>query len=289
MDLVKAILMETMHSAVQSGLTFLRQYRREDPLELDDDRFLTLHEWFLRELSTIDTLADHLNEPERASYGALCSRCHKRYLAIKEARANENLLAIARSAGTATEENPSRYGRYASPPLVTTQLATFRSCKNSKSTFQASSLRSLLHFRDCNSVAMVGSGSLPATLLWLRDNFSMLRYVGLDIDPGCVKTATELVSAIGIDKVHFELIDGRQYDFSGFDFVYVANHVVPKRAVLEQIARSTSVRQVVVREPTPVGELLAEAVRSNLPPAFVADAAAAPGGMMSYDLLLRRV
>jgi hypothetical protein len=88
MDLVKAILMETMHSAVQSGLTFLRQYRREDPLELDDDRFLTLHEWFLRELSTIDTLADHLNEPERASYGALCSRCHKRYLAIKEARAN---------------------------------------------------------------------------------------------------------------------------------------------------------------------------------------------------------
>jgi hypothetical protein len=127
-------------------------------------------------------------------------------------------------------------------------------------------------------------------LLWLRDNFPLLHYVGLDIDPDCVKMATELVSALGIDNIRFELIDGREYDFAGFDFAYVANHVVPKRAVLEQIARSTSVRQVVVREPTPVGALLAEAVRADLPPVFVADSAGAPSGIvgMSYDLLLRR-
>jgi hypothetical protein len=117
----------------------------------------------------------------------------------------------------------------------------------------------------------------------------VFRYVGLDIDLGCVKMAAELVAALGIVNVHFELIDGRQYDFGGFDFVYVANHVVPKRAVFEQIARSTSVRRVVVREPTRIGELLAEAVRSNLPPVFVADAAGAESGLMSYDLLLRRV
>jgi len=58
--------------------------------------------------------------------------------------------------------------------------------------------------------------------------------------------------------------------------------------VLEQIARSTSVRRVVVREPTRGGELLAEAVRFNLPSVFVADAAGVEVGIMMYDLLLRR-
>jgi hypothetical protein len=283
------LTVETVVTETQSGLGFLRQYQRETPLDLDDDRFVRLHEWFLHELSTIDSLADHLNDAERSSYGDLCSRCHKRYLAIKEALANKNLLAVARNAGTPTGEHLSGYGRNASPPLVTTQLAAFRSWRDSNPTYQPSSLRTLLDFRNCENIVMVGSGAFPATLLWLRDNFPMLRYVGLDIDPGCVKTAAELVAALGIDNVDFELIDGRRFDFDGFDFVYVANHVVPKRAVLEQIARSTSVRQVVVREPTPIGELLAEAVKPNLPPVFVADAARAAGGIMSYDLLLRRV
>ena len=266
-----------MAIAVQSGLAFLYQYLQEHPLDLDDDRFVRLHEWFLHELSTIDEFADYLNDAERASYGAICSRCHKRYLAIKEVQANKNLLAIARNAEALTGENLNGFDRNAYPALVGWRASN-----------QPSNLRTLLDFCNCENVVMVGSGAFPATLLWLRDNFPMLRYVGLDIDPGCVKMATELVAALGIDNVHFELIDGRQHDFGGVDFVYVANHAVPKRAVLEQIAYSTSVRQIVVREPTPRGELLAEAVRPDLPPVFVADAAGAASGLMSYDLLLRR-
>jgi hypothetical protein len=100
---------------------------------------------------------------------------------------------------------------------------------------------------------MVGSGAFPSTLLWLRDHFPTIHYVGLDVDSTCVKMATELVDALGFDNVHFKVIDGRQYDFNGTDFVYVGNYVVPKRGVLEQIARSRSVRQLVVREPTPIG------------------------------------
>jgi predicted O-methyltransferase YrrM len=262
--------METVPSAT-GGLDFLRQYRREHPLDLDDDRFVALHERFLRELSAIDTLADHLSDAERMSYGDYCSRCHKRYLAIKEAQASKNLRATARISGTSSGVNLSGRDRNAYD--------------------RVRDLRKLVDFSNCKNVAMVGSGAFPSALLWLRDNFPILHYVGLDIDPDCVKMATELVTALDIDNVRFELIDGREYDFGGFDFAFVANHVVPKRAVLEQIARSASVRKVVVREPTPVGELLAEAVRPNLPPAFVADAAGAPGGItgMSYDLLLRRV
>jgi predicted O-methyltransferase YrrM len=256
-------------STAPSGLASLREYHRERPLDLDDDRFVRLHEWFLRELSTIDALADHVNDAERPSYQDLCSRCHKRYLAIKEAQANENLLATAGKAATTTGENLSGRDRNAYD--------------------RVRDLRTLVDFRNCENVVMVGSGAFPSTLLWLRDNFPIMRYVGLDIDPSCVKMATELVTALGIDNVRFDVIDGRQYDFGGIDFVYVANHVVPKRAVLEQIARSTSVGQVVVREPTSVGELLTEAVRDDLPPVFVADAAgAASGQFLSYDLLLRR-
>jgi hypothetical protein len=147
----------------------------------------------------------------------------------------------------------------------------------------------LLKFRNCKNVVVVGSGAFPATLLWLRDNFPMVRYIGLDIDPNCVKMAAELVAALGFDNVHFRLFDGRQYDFSGIDFVYVANHVVPKKSVLERIADGRSVRQLVVREPTPVGELLAEAVKPDLPSVFVADVTGAVSGLMSYDLILRRV
>jgi hypothetical protein len=259
-----------VNSAAQSSLAFLRKYHQEQPLDLDDKRFVRLHEWFLHELSTIDRPRDHINDAEHATYGVLCSRCHKRYLAIKEAQANRNLLAVVGNAGTPIGNNLSGRDRNAYD--------------------RVRDLRTFVEFHNCKNVTMVGSGAFPSTLLWLNDNFPMLRYVGLDNDPGCVKMAADLMSALSIDNVHFEIIDGRQYDFDDADFVFVANHVVPKRAVLEQIARSASVRQVVVREPTPRGELLAEPVRSNLPPDFVADAAgAASGQFLSYDLLLRRV
>ena len=252
---------------LQSGFAFLRQYHQESPLDLDDDRFVRLHEWLLRELSAIDTIAK-LTPGERAIYRDLCSRCQKRYLVIKEAPAYKSLLAVGRNAGPSIGENLGGFGR--------TVYDRVRD------------LKKLVDFSNCKNVVMVGSGAFPATLLWLHDNFPTLHYVGLDIDPGCVKMATELMTALGIDNIHFELVDGRQYDFDGTDFVYVANHVVPKRSVLDQIARSTSVRQVVVREPTPQGELLSEAVKLDLPSAFIPEAAGSEGGTMSYDLMLRR-
>ena len=88
--------MQAVASAAQSGLAFLRQYHQEYPLDLDDDQFMRLHERFLRELSKIDTIRGHLNDTDCATYGTTCSRCHKRYLAIKEAQANKNLLAAVR-------------------------------------------------------------------------------------------------------------------------------------------------------------------------------------------------
>jgi hypothetical protein len=139
----------------KSGLAFLGQYHREYPLNLDDDRFVRLHKSFLHQLSTIGSLADHLNDAERASYRDLCSRCQKRYLAIKEAQANKDLLAIASNAGTLTGEKLS--GR------------------DGNAYDRVRDLRKLIDFRNYENVVMVGSGAFPSTLLRLRDNFPTLR------------------------------------------------------------------------------------------------------------------
>jgi hypothetical protein len=40
-------IMDTVDVAAQSGLSFLRQYQQENPFDLDDDRFVRLHEWLL--------------------------------------------------------------------------------------------------------------------------------------------------------------------------------------------------------------------------------------------------
>jgi trans-aconitate methyltransferase len=138
-------------------------------------------------------------------------------------------------------------------------------------------------------VVMVGCGAFPATLLWLRDHFPSVRYTGLDTNARCVATATKLTEAMGLE-MDFRVIDGSDYNFAGADFVYVANHVTPKKAVLEQVARSGNVMRVVVREPTRKGELLAEAVRFDLPEHFVVEREGVESPIfLSYDLLLRRV
>ena len=149
-------------------------------------------------------------------------------------------------------------------------------------------LKDMVDFRACHSVVMVGSGAFPATLFWLHDHFPHMQYVGLDIDTRCVAMATLLTKATGMNNIHFEVVNGSYYNFRGADFVYIANQVIPKRAVLEQISRRAGPLQVVVREPTRKGELLAEAIRHDLPSEFAIETAGTGSqDFLSYDLSLR--
>jgi hypothetical protein len=254
---------------MQSCVQFLAHYHAQHLGADDDDQFVGIHESFLRELSSMDI--DRLDAAGRARHAPFFSRCQKRYLAIKERSANARMRALAGSTGPCVAEKiQDGFDRNAYE--------------------RVRDLSILVDFGNCQSVVMVGSGAFPATLLWLHDHFPKLRYTGLDIDPGCISLAAGLVTAMGIGNIQFALVDGDRYDFDGVDFVYVANHVVPKKAVLQQIARSASVRQVVVREPTRRGELMAETARDDLPPAFAIGAAGAEhGSFMSYDLLLNRI
>ena len=116
---------------------------------------------------------------------------------------------------------------------------------------------------------MVGCGPLPATLLWLSDHHPDASYIGLDIDDDSVRAASNLFGRLGRRNVTFQLLDGKDYNYQDVDFVYVANHVSPKKNVLEKISATAGFgMQIVVREPTRTGRLFSEAVMDDLPNGF---------------------
>ncbi len=255
---------------MSSGCNFLEQHQKRLST-VGEVEFVVAHERFVYELATRqDDPAEGLDANQRIGFAAFFSQCQRRYLAIKEREANEEMMAVLNGDNfTALENISNSFGRDAYE--------------------RVSDLQSLIDFCTCRSVVMVGCGAFPATLFWLLDHHPGASYVGLDIDPRCIEKATEVIKAMGVDKIHFGTIDGSHYDFDGVDLVYVANQVIPKKAVLDQASRSDSVTHVVVREPTSRGELLAEAVRHDVPSGFVVENKGSESStFLSYDLLLSR-
>jgi hypothetical protein len=253
------------------SVSLLKQHK-ENVSALGAEGFVAAHESFLDELAYMERdPLDGLSAAERAAYTAFFSQCQRRYLAIREREAACQLLAVADGiASSAIEMLGTGF------PLDAYQ--------------RVSDLADMVDFSVCRRAVMVGSGAFPATLLWLSDHFPELRCTGLDIDARCVDMATRLMRALDITNIQFEAIDGRSYDFDGTHFVYLANHVVGKKAVLEQATRSFSVVQIVVREPTRRGELLAESVSGDLPGGWTAGKKGVESStFLSYDLFLRRL
>ena len=227
------------------------------------EQFVDAHENFVRDLARRqDDPADGLGSDEHAAFAAFFTQCQRRYLATKEQQESEALLArVKGAADSAMASLHKGFGRDA-----------YRRVGDLVDMVPA-----------CHNVVMVGCGAFPATLFWLRDHFPNARYTGLDTNVRCVATAAKLADDIALE-MEFRVIDGSDYDFVDADFVYVANHVTPKKAVLEKVARSSSATRVVVREPTRKGELLAEAVRFDLPEQFAVERE----GVESLDLSLLR-
>ena len=234
------------------------------------DRFVASHESFVRELAGCShDPADELNADQRAAYMAFFSRCQQRYLAMKEDEASEEILAANDAVRFHAESMTNRFGR-----------DVYERVRD---------LRDVVQLRSGQNVVMVGCGAFPATLVWLRDHFPDADYTGIDLNAGCVERAAQVAKVMGIKNMRFEVMDGSHCDFEGVDFVYVANQVVPKKAVLHQISRCKRVSQVAVREPTRRGELLAEAARHDLPSEFAIQYQGTENpAFLSYDLVLRR-
>lgn len=253
---------------MSSGEHFLEQYRKRLSA-VSGEEFVDAHENFVRDLAwRQDDPTDGLGSDEHTAFAAFFTQCQRRYLAAKEQQESEAMLAGGKSAAdSAIASLHKGFGRDA-----------YR---------RVADLIDMVP--NCRTVVMVGCGAFPATLFWLRDYFPSVRYTGIDTNARCVATAAKLAEAMGLE-MEFRVVDGSDYNFAGADFVYVANHVTPKKSVLEQVARSSSATRVVVREPTRKGELLAEAVRFDLPEHFAVERAGVESPIfLSYDLLLRRV
>lgn len=108
------------------------------------------------------------------------------------------------------------------------------------------------------SVAMVGCGAYPTTLLFLRGE-GIGRIVGIDSSIDALGVAERLLGRSGGPAVELWQGSGEDYDFSSHDVVFVGNVISRKRQVLEQILRtgSSGVR-VVARTPASGGALCFE-------------------------------
>jgi len=116
-----------------------------------------------------------------------------------------------------------------------------------------------IDFRGCRVFVLVGCGPLPVTLLHVAHRTQVPRLIGLEVEPEAARRAGALCRGLGVGRLEIRDCDGGTFDYRDADVVYVANLVRPKRAVLGRVADTIAPgARVVVREPSPAGELFAE-------------------------------
>lgn len=111
---------------------------------------------------------------------------------------------------------------------------------------------------------MVGCGSLPITLLAFCNEYPDMSFIGIDNSSEAVRKALDIKRCFGIRNLHFDIVDGENYDYIDSDTIFVANTVIPKIKVLRQIAMSAkSGTKIIIRVPVLSGNLLSEDVIYN--------------------------
>lgn len=124
---------------------------------------------------------------------------------------------------------------------------------------RVSDLFEYVDFSNIKNVVMLGCGKLPVTALHIIDRTEVSRVTCIDILPTAVLTAEKLGEQLGWSKIEFTCTDGLEFDYSLADFIYVANMVRPKSAILAQIFQTARPdASIVVREPYGLGHLWAE-------------------------------
>ena len=245
-------------------LVAYRQRIREDA-----GSFVTLYEEFIGELVGYEDDACPLSADTLLDFSPFFSECQRSYLALREQEEVRRILEVPVSGGD--------------------PLRTLFPCDFGKKAYErVQDLASFHDFSRCRRALMAGAGALPSTLFWLYDQYPEIESIGLDVDPACVALASRAVDRLGLDGVQLVEADAREFDYGGADFVFVANQVSPKRAVLERIAATADLgTSVVIRDPTPLGVLLAESASADLPGQFsIVSRGDASKAFLSLDVFL---
>jgi len=106
-------------------------------------------------------------------------------------------------------------------------------------------------------VVSVGCGPMPETVLWVRDNTSIPDIIGIDNAHEAIHLCRRLVNQLCLNRVHFQHVDARDYNYKSADLVFVANFVAAKTGILDRIAQTGNSRtQILVEVPTGLQRLV---------------------------------
>jgi precorrin-6B methylase 2 len=122
----------------------------------------------------------------------------------------------------------------------------------------------------CKHLIMVGSGTLPVTLIHIHQRTKIPQLTAVDTDPEAVEAFGHLCEKMSWnDRVRTLCSNGLEVDFGTADCVYVANLVSPKKFLLEKIAQQVQPGTLVlVRDAVGIGEIFAEKVADCFPASF---------------------
>lgn len=121
-----------------------------------------------------------------------------------------------------------------------------------------------LDLSQAKHLIMLGSGTLPVTLMNIHERTSIPTLTAVDTDPVAIESMQRLCSVLGWTRIHAQRGNALDVQYAGADVIYVANLISPKLAVLETIgAQVKSGTSVIVREAVGVGELFAESITNH--------------------------
>ncbi|WP_161601458.1 nicotianamine synthase family protein [Paenibacillus luteus] len=109
-------------------------------------------------------------------------------------------------------------------------------------------------------IVFIGSGPMPLSPIILH-LFGEVEVVCLEIDPDAYEASCSFLEKVGLrTKVNVILENGAAFDYSLYNQIFVASLVRNKRAVLEQISRTSSDPLVAVRTAEGMRQIMYEAI-----------------------------
>lgn len=120
------------------------------------------------------------------------------------------------------------------------------------------------YFSQGHPFVMVGCGSMPITILSYCQEYPNESFIGIDNSAEAISKAIEIKKIFNINNLHFDIIDGINYNYENARTIFVANTVIPKIKVLKQIAMSAKEKtKIIIRIPISAGKLISEDIEYN--------------------------
>lgn len=146
-----------------------------------------------------------------------------------------------------------------------------------------------LDFSNCRCLVSVGCGRVPFTVFHVHEKTTIPEIIGLDILPEAIEAADALAARLGYGRMRTELRDGRSYDYSKAQIVYIAGMVSPKSAVLSRIiGTAPDDVEIVVREPYSLARLWLESIEHSLDPRLEVFGTGRGHWSLNRDVYLKR-